>query len=49
MENRLRIAQLNKEILETKMTDPNNFLKIRRLQMELDKLYENQPNRTKGI
>lgn len=49
MDIELKIAQLNKEILETKMTDPTNFLKIRRLQMELDKLYENQPNRTKGI
>ena len=39
MDNRLRIAQLNKEILETKMKDPNNFLKIRKLQMELEKLY----------
>jgi hypothetical protein len=44
MENRLRIAQLNKEILETKMTDPNNFLKIRKLQMELEKLYEDRSN-----
>ena len=39
MDIELKIAQLNKEILETKMTDPTNFLKIRRLQMELDKLY----------
>ena len=44
MDNRLRIAQLNKEILETKMTDPNNFLKIRKLQMELEKLYEDRSN-----
>jgi hypothetical protein len=39
MDIELKIAQLNKEILETKMTDPTNFLKIRKLQMELDKLY----------
>jgi len=44
MDIKLRIAQLNKEILETKMTDPTNFLKIRRLQMELDKLYEDKSN-----
>lgn len=49
METEFRIAQLNKKILETKMTDPTNFILIRKLQMELDKLYENQPNRTKGI
>lgn len=49
MEAKLKIAQLNKEILETKLKDPTNFTLIRRLQMELDKLYENQPNRTKGI
>ena len=46
MDNRLRIAQLNKEILETKMKDPNNFLKIRKLQMELDKLYEDRSSTT---
>ena len=45
MDNSLRIAQLNKEILETKMTDPTNFLKIRKLQMELDKLYEDKSNK----
>lgn len=45
MNNSLRIAQLNKEILETKMTDPGNFLKIRKLQMELDKLYEDKSNK----
>jgi len=39
MDTESRIAQLNKEILETKLKDPNNFQKIRRLQMELDKLY----------
>jgi hypothetical protein len=39
MDIELKIAQLNKEILETKMKDPTNFLKIRSLQMELDKLY----------
>jgi len=39
MDIELKIAQLNKRILETKMTDPTNFLKIRKLQMELDKLY----------
>lgn len=46
MDNRLRIAQLNKEILETKMKDPNNFLKIRKLQMELEKLYEDRSSTT---
>ena len=46
MDNSLRIAQLNKEILETKMKDPNNFLKIRKLQMELDKLYEDRSSTT---
>jgi hypothetical protein len=39
MDTESRIAQLNKEILETKLKDPNNFQKIRKLQMELDKLY----------
>jgi len=39
MDIELKIAQLNKEILETKLKDPNNFQKIRKLQMELDKLY----------
>jgi|LakMenE18May11ns_1017448.scaffolds.fasta_scaffold8704936_2 hypothetical protein len=39
-----RIAQLNKEILETKLEDPNNFQKIRKLQMELDKLYADRYN-----
>ena len=39
MDIELKIAQLNKEILETKMKEPTNFLKIRGLQMELDKLY----------
>lgn len=42
MGKELKIAQLNKEILETKMKDPNNFLKIRKLQMELEKLYEDR-------
>jgi hypothetical protein len=44
MSKELKIAQLNKEILETKMKDPANFLKIRKLQMELDKLYEDKSN-----
>ena len=35
-----RIANLNKMILETKMKDPGNFEKIRKLQLELDRLYE---------
>jgi hypothetical protein len=39
MDTESKIAQLNKEILETKLKDPNNFQKIRKLQMELDKLY----------
>ena len=39
MDTESRIAQLNKEILETKLKDPTNFQKIRKLQMELDKLY----------
>ena len=42
MDTELQIAQLNKRILETKMTDPTNFLLIRKLQMELEKLYENR-------
>ena len=45
MDNSLRIAQLNKEILETKMKDPGNFLKIRGLQMELDKLYADRSSK----
>ena len=47
MGKELKIAQLNKQILELKMTDPNNFIKIRALQMELEKLYENKPNANK--
>lgn len=35
-----RIDSLNKIILETKMKDPGNFEKIRKLQLELDRLYE---------
>ena len=45
MDNSVRIAQLNREILETKMKDPNNFLLIRRLQMELDKLYADRSSK----
>lgn len=45
MDIKLQIAQLNKEILETKMKDPGNFLKIRKLQMALDKLYEDKSNK----
>ncbi len=44
MSKELKIAQLNKEILETKMKDPTNFLKIRGLQLELEKLYEDKSN-----
>ena len=49
MDTESKIAQLNKEILETKLKDPNNYTLIRRLQMELDKLYEDKSNRTTGI
>lgn len=44
MSKELKIAQLNKQILELKMTDPNNFIQIRKLQMELEKLYEDKSN-----
>ncbi len=44
MDKETRIAQLNKEILETKLNDPTNFTKIRGLQKELDKLYEDKSN-----
>jgi hypothetical protein len=47
MEIEVYIAQLNKEILRLKMTDPTNHLQIRKLQLELDKLYENKPNPNK--
>lgn len=40
MDRELQIAQLNKEILETKLKDPNNFKQIRKLQIQLEKLYE---------
>ena len=36
-----RIAQLNQQILEAKLTQPTDFKKIRKLQQELDKLHEN--------
>jgi hypothetical protein len=34
-----KIAQLNAKILETKMTDPLNFTKIRSLQNKLNKAH----------
>ena len=40
MDRELQIAQLNKRILETKLKDPNNFKQIRKLQIQLEKLYE---------
>ena len=46
MDIKLQIAQLNKEILEVKLTDPSNFLKIRKLQIKLDKLYEGRSSAT---
>lgn len=46
MDRELKIAQLNKEILEAKLTDPGNFLKIRKLQIKLDKLYEGRSSAT---
>jgi len=46
MDRELQIAQLNKEILEVKLTEPNNFLKIRKLQIKLDKLYEDRSSTT---
>lgn len=46
MDRELKIAQLNKEILEVKLTEPGNFLKIRKLQIKLDKLYEGRSSAT---
>ena len=46
MERELKIAQLNRKILETKISDPTNFLEIRRLQIKLDKLYEGRSSTT---
>jgi hypothetical protein len=46
MERELKIAQLNKEILKVKLTEPTNFLKIRKLQIKLDKLYEGRSSAT---
>ena len=37
----LRINELRKQILELKLSNTSNFLEIRKLQLELDKLYEN--------
>lgn len=37
----LRINELKKQILELKLSNTSNFLQIRKLQIELDKLYEN--------
>lgn len=42
MEKEFRIAQLKKEILRLKMTEPYNYIQIRKFQMELDKLYEDK-------
>jgi hypothetical protein len=36
----LRINELKKQILELKLSNTSNFLQIRKLQIELDKLYE---------
>lgn len=46
MDREFKIAQLNKEILEVKLTEPNNFLLIRKLQIKLDKLYEGRSSAT---
>lgn len=40
MHTELKIAALNREILNVKLTQPTDFEKIRKLQIELDKLYE---------
>ena len=45
MEIEVYIAQLNKEILRLKMTDPTNHLQIRKLQIELDKLYADRSSK----
>lgn len=37
----LRINELRKQILELKLSNTCNFLQIRKLQIELDELYEN--------
>lgn len=37
----LRIKELRKQILDLKLSNTSNFLEIRKLQIELDKLYEN--------
>ena len=44
MNKQEQIADINKKILETKLNEPTNFKKIRALQMELDKLYEDKSN-----
>jgi hypothetical protein len=36
-----RILELRKQILDLKLSNTSNFLEIRKLQIELDKLYEN--------
>ena len=46
MDRELKIAQLNKKILETKLKDPNNFILIRKLQIQLEKLYEGRSSAT---
>jgi len=46
MERELKIAQLTKEILEVKLTEPSNYEKIRKLQIKLDKLYEGRSSTT---
>jgi len=37
----LRIQELRKQILDLKLSNQSRFLEIRKLQIELDKLYEN--------
>ena len=46
MDRELKIAQLTKEILEVKLSDPTNFHKIQKLQIKLDKLYEGRSSAT---
>lgn len=44
MSTQEQIKQLQEQILQVKMTEPNNFKKIQKLQQELDKLYEDKSN-----
>jgi hypothetical protein len=46
MDTEARIAELNKLILEAKMAQPTDFKKVRKLQIELDKLYEGRSSAT---